>query len=396
MSNVSGTMPISRMNPPLEQLFARLLRDMDQRESPEWDAEDSRIDPAVYSDPVILAREKAAIFRKLPLCLGHADQLREPGTVLARDLLGLPLLMTRDRAGELHVLLNVCRHRGARMVPGENDVCAHKRVSCPYHGWTYELDGALVGVPRQEAFPKLEPAALGLRRLPSMVRHGLIWAILDPAQSAIDVAGFLGGIDDDLAAVGFESHVVFRQQVSRRATNWKLMMDAFQETYHIKRLHASTIAPFFPDINPAGEAVGLHTRILVGRDRLAEARDLPPAQWDLRNHATLTHAIFPNSLLIYHPDSTSHMGMFPITPGEMLFVHTLFTPHAARNEKETAHWERTFRMIDGGVFSAEDLFISEQIQLGVASGANEHLVFGRQEHHLRRFHQHVAGLLAEA
>ena len=86
------------------------------------------------------------------------------------------------------------------------------------------------------------------------------------------------------------------------------------------------------------------------------------------------------------------MGMFPISPGEILFVHTLFTPHAPRDEKETAHWERTFAMIDGGVFGAEDLYISEQIQLGVASGANEQLVFGRQEHHLRRFHANVARL----
>ena len=171
------------------------------------------------------------------------------------------------------------------------------------------------------------------------------------------------------------------------------MMDAFQETYHIKRLHAPTIAPFFPDVNPAGEPVGLHARILVGRDRLTEARDLPPSAWDVRRHATLTHVIFPNSLLIYHPDSTSHMGMFPTAPNEITFVHTLFTPEKAITDKQIAHWERNFAMIDGGVFSAEDLFISEEIQSVVTSGANETLVFGRQEHLLRRFHENVAACL---
>lgn len=385
--------PISPLNAPLIRLFARLLAEMEEPESSEWDANDSRLDPRAYYDPEILAREKARIFRKLPLCLGHADQLRMPGSVIARDLLGLPLLLTRDRQGEVHVLLNVCRHRGARMVHTQNALCQTSGLSCPYHAWTYELDGRLRGVPKPQAFPTLDKALHGLRRLPSAVRHGLIWAVLDPAATAIDVAGHLGEIDDDLQTLGLGSHFFFRQRVQTRATNWKLMMDAFQETYHIKRLHAPTIAPFFTDVNPAGEPVGRHARILVGRDRLAEARALPPAAWDARKHATLTHVIFPNSLLIYHPDSTSHMGMFPTAPGEITFVHTMFTPEEAKTEKQIAHWDRNFAMIDGGVFSAEDLFISEEIQAVVAAGANETLVFGRQEHLLRRFHAHVSTLL---
>ncbi len=91
------------------------------------------------------------------------------------------------------------------------------------------------------------------------------------------------------------------------------------------------IAPFFLDMKAAGEGVGLHTRILVGRDKLPAARTLPSQAWDVRRHGTLTHAIFPNSLLIYHPDATSHMAMFPITPDEMLFVHSFF--YAARSPR---------------------------------------------------------------
>ncbi len=385
--------PVSPMNAELTALFERLLRESGSVESTEWDATDSRLGPAAYHDPAILELEKLKIFRRLPLCLGYADQLREPGSVLARDLLGLPLLITRDRSGEVHVLLNVCRHRGARMVKDENELCRLNSLSCPYHAWTYELNGALRGVPTPIAFPRLDKGTSGLRKLPSVVRHGFIWAILDPDQTGIDVAGFLGGIDDDLATLGLGEHYFFRQRVQRRATNWKLMLDAFQETYHIKKLHAQTIAPFFTEVNPASEAVGLHTRILVGRDRLADAEHLPPSQWDLRRHATLTHVIFPNSLLIYHPDSTSHMGMFPIGPNEIIFVHTMFIPEDAKTEKQIAHWERNFAMIDGGVFSAEDLFISEQIQIGVACGANDTLVFGRQEHNLRRFHENVRAMI---
>lgn len=381
------------MNDALSVLFKRMLDEMEQRESVEWDAGVSTLDPAIYCDAGIHKKEIDRIFRKVPLCLGHADQLREPGSMIARDLFGLPLLITRDRQGQINVLLNVCRHRGARLVAAEEEVCRKGALSCPYHAWTYDLNGALRAIPGAEAFPDLDKASRGLRKLPSAVRHGLIWVIMDPQATEIDVPGFLGGIDDDLAALDLGTHHFFRQHARRRKTNWKLVMDAFQEVYHIKSLHARTIAPYFLDIKSAGEGVGPHTRILVGRENLAEARGLPAREWDVRRHATLTHAIFPNTLIIYHPDYTSHLGMFPTAPDEILFVHTMFTPHAPRNEKERAHWDRSFALLDGGVFGDEDLFISEQIQMGVSSGANDSLVLGRFEHHVQRFHRTVDEML---
>ena len=387
--------PPAPLNAALTRLFQRMLDEMDESESVEWNGQEGHVAAATYSDPACLAREVKHVLRRLPLCLGHADQLREPGSMLARDILGMPLLLVRDREGQIQVLLNVCRHRGARLLLGENEVCRRASLSCPYHGWTYDLQGRLRAIPAQIGFPSTDPASRGLRRLPAVERHGLIWAVLDPDTTGIDVGGFLGELDDDITTLGLGSHRFFRQHARRCPTNWKLMMDAFQEVYHIKTLHRHTIAPFFLDMKAAGEGVGLHTRILVGRDKLPAARALPPQAWDIRRHATLTHAIFPNSLLIYHPDATSHMAMFPITPDEMLFVHSFFTPHDPRDDEERAHWDRTFEMIDAGVFSAEDLFVSEQIQRGLKSGANESFVFGRFEQHLSRFHDNLGALLRE-
>lgn len=383
-------LPPAPLNGALTRLFQRMLDEMEQLESSEWDGQEGYVDVAAYSDPTHLNREIDHVLSKLPVCLGHADQLPEVGSMLARDIFGLPLLLVRDRSNEIRVLLNVCRHRGARLVVGENEVCRRATLSCPYHAWTYGLEGRLRSIPAAAGFPNTDKTLHGLKRLPSQVRHGLIWAVLDSTASEIDVGAFLGDIDDDITTLGLGSHRFFRQHARRCPTNWKLMMDAFQEVYHIKTLHSRTIAPFFLNMKTAGEGAGLHTRILVGRDKLPQAQRLPAEAWDVRRHATLTHAIFPNSLLIYHPDATSHMAMFPITPDEMLFVHSFFTPHAPRNEDERTHWDRTFEMIDGGVFSAEDLFVSEQIQRGVRSGANRQFVFGRFEQHLRRYHDNLA------
>lgn len=381
------------MNEALLRLFRRLLDELEMHESDEWDPAESMIDPAVYSDNERFNREIDLIFRRMPLCLGHVDQLPNPGDMIAREVIGLPLLIMRDKGGDIGVFLNVCRHRGARVLVDQNQVCHANALSCPYHAWTYDLEGALRSVPGREGFPTLDRSTRGLRRLPATIRHGLIWVTLDTKGDAPDVGVFLGDLDDDLSSMDLQSHRFYRQHARVRKTNWKLVMDAFQEVYHINRLHAKTIAPYFLERRSAGEGVGLHARLLVGRDRLRETQALPVEQWDLRRHVTLTHVIFPNSLLIYHPDSTSHLAMFPTSVDEVLFVHTMFVAHEPRTDKERAHWERNFALIDEGVFGAEDLFVSEQIQRGLRSGANETLIFGRFEQHLSRFHRHVAALV---
>ncbi len=395
MSMPAATPTDLPMTPTLAGLFQRLLDEFEGRESIEWDAGETALDAAVYTDPEIHRQEIERIFRKVPICLGHEDQLREPGSMIARDLLGLPLLLTRDRQGRVNVLLNVCRHRGARLVAGENEVCRKGALSCPYHAWTYDLNGTLRAVPGAEAFPGLDRNERSLRRLPSEVRHGLVWAMMDPKAEHIDVAGFLGGIDEDMSAMDLAPHRFYRQEVRRRKTNWKLVMDAFQEIYHIKRLHARTIGPFFLDTKSAGESAGRHVRFMVARDGMEKVKGKPPGQWDLRRDVTFSHVIFPNNVVIYHPDYTSLLNVFPAGVDETLFVHTMFTPHAPRNEKENAHWQRSFAMIDGGVFSEEDLFISEQIQLGLNSGANDTFLLGRFEHQLRGFHDNIARMLRD-
>jgi Rieske 2Fe-2S family protein len=369
-----------------QNIFQRLLGELDGRSSPDWHADEASLDPAIYLDDERFAREQARLFRRFPLCLGPADQLREPGSVMARDICGVPVLMTRTREGTVKVLLNVCRHRGARLVVEEGEPCRRQSLVCPYHGWAYRLDGSLAGVPRAEAFPTLDKHLSSLRELPSAVRHGMIWAMLDPTADLPDMASFLDGVDGDLAAAGLGGHRFYRQSTSRRATNWKLIVEAFLEIYHVTRLHSGTIGPFFADSVSVSDPLGPHIRFLAARDRTRDIRDLPPERWTLSEHGTLVHYVFPNTIIIHHPDYLSHLGLFPIGPGETLFVHSMLTPSLPRDDKADAHWARSFDLIDRGVFAGEDLPICEQIQRGLASGANDRLIVGRLEQNLKRFH----------
>jgi len=287
----------------------------------------------------------------------------------------------------LRVFLNVCRHRGARLIAQQGEVCLRRNFVCPYHAWTYRLDGSLAGLPRAEAFPDLDRDLLGLRELPSTVRHGLIWAKLDPASDdPLDIAGYLGDVDRDLNAIGLAHHRFYRQHAVRRATNWKLIVDAFLEVYHVRRLHSATLGPFFADAVSVSDAVGRHLRFLAARDTTWEIRTLPPESWSPQRHATLVHFVFPNSIFVYHPDYISHLGMYPDAADQTLFVHTMLIPEIPTEQKAEEHWRRSFELIDTDVFNSEDLVVCEQIQRGLRSGANEALIVGRLEQNLRRFH----------
>jgi len=347
-------------------------------------ARESFVEASRYTSQAFFEKEQATIFRRHPIAIAHEGQIPEPGSCLAHDALGVPLLLVRNREGGVGGFLNVCRHRSTRLL-SEEGPCTRKSLVCRYHNWTYDLDGRLKNVPLPEAFPNLDKSDHGLVRVPLEVRHGLIWVLPD-AKGSIDLAAHLGRIGEELDALDMSRQVFFCQAATRTQCNWKLIVDGFLESYHIKRLHSHTIAPFFMDGLGATEQVGRHLCSLVARREIAEALEQPESAWDMRHHVSISHYIFPNTVMIYHPDYTSHLGLYPQSPDETLFVHTMMVPHAPRSEKENKHWQRSFELIEGGVFQSEDLSSGEQIQAGLRSGANKVLTLGGFEQSIRLFH----------
>ena len=197
---------------------------------------------ANYADPARWQDEVDGIFKRVPLGLTLSCELKEPGAYKALDALGVPVLVVRGADGVARSFLNVCRHRGTRLVEGAEPVCA-PRLVCPYHAWTYALDGRLTGLPRLDSFPGLDKAEFGLKRLPTREAGGLIWFSFDE-RADFARADELG---HDFDAFGLAGQHLFRRRTHHVQANWKLIMDAFLESYHVQRLHAGTIGPFFKD-----------------------------------------------------------------------------------------------------------------------------------------------------
>ena len=346
------------------------------------EGEVTRVPVGDYLSPARLEAERA-LFRQLPLVVGFASQVREPGDFITHSASGVPVLVLRGRDGVLRAFVNACRHRGTLLV---SETAGHdlERVTCPYHAWTYDATGALRGLPHQRAFGALDVEQHGLVPLAVRERFGAVFVVPTP-HAAADVDAFLEPFAADLDGFGLDSHQLFAPSIRTHTLNWKLMIDGSYESYHFKHVHASSIYPMFFDTTGVFAWREPHARMVLPKRSVRELEGTPRDGWHLRPHANVIYGLFPNALFLVQPDHVMVVVSWPEAVDRTTFAAGMLVPGGPLSDKATAH----FRLNESIFWNAieEDIDMAERIQRTLASGANESLTLGRFEFLAARFHE---------
>jgi len=345
-----------------------------------------------YTCPQQAALEREVFFRRGPINVGLSCLLPNPGDWMTHDYTGMPILLVRQPDGLLRAFLNVCRHRGARVVEGCGKGAGS--FSCPYHGWTYALDGKLLARPDERSFTAIDRTTAGLRTLPVAEKYGLVWICPTP-EPVIDSDRLLGGLATDFAAYDFDTFHHYETRLLQRRINWKLAVDTFLESYHIGVLHQDTIGPLFYANRSTFDDFGRNLRWILPRRTIGELRTVPEAEWDLISQAAIVYLLFPNTILVMAQDHLETWHMFPAGNGvdETRMYVSLYTPEPALTESAKRHWNNNFDLLMATVEN-QDFPVSEGMQRGFYSGAQDAIVFGRNEPALQHYHRVIKSALA--
>ncbi len=350
-------------------------------------------DVSTYTSADQLRRERALLFRREPQFVGLSCDAGEPGAYFTHEDTGVPILVVRDKSGELKAFLALCRHRGAQLVSGSGRSLG--RFTCPYHAWVYNDGGELIGLPCAEGFEGVDAASLRLQELAVTEQYGMIF-VRPSGSDVIDIETHLGGAEREIAALGLHHYAPFARHESVHAMNWKLVVDTFLEAYHVPSLHSSTLGGAILGAPAAWDAFGRGGRMVAVRRSIIEARDKPEAQWNLLKNSVVLYQLFPNTVLIHQIDHVEIVQAYPCddTPDRAKVVFTLYTPQPATGDSARRHFQRNFDLLIG-VSEKEDFGVGAQIQRGFHAGGPQTIVYGRNEPALAHYHRAIHAALAQ-
>ena len=351
-------------------------------------------DASTYCDPERFAIEQRVLFREGPVFFGLSADLPEPGAWRSMRFDGIPLVVVRQEDGSLRAMVNMCRHRASSLVAPQGRGDGLRAVRCPYHAWTYELDGALRTRPAAEhAFDDIAINCDLLTR-PVAERYGLIF-VRPQGDAPIDVDDVLGGAQDDLGAFGLGDYVLIDSQINEWDLNWKFFFDSFSETYHIRTLHKNTIAPAFTSDGIIFEPYGRNLLACGLRKDVHEEFAKPRDQWSLLPYGTIQYFLVPTGLIVHQLDHLEVWNVEPLGVGRSRFTASVYAPSEPKDERARQYFVKNLELLTS-VTGTEDFAALEDTQRNLASGALDQVIYGKIEPPLIHFHTEVNKAIAAA
>jgi phenylpropionate dioxygenase-like ring-hydroxylating dioxygenase large terminal subunit len=376
---------------PLSDLGRRLLVNVDANRS---DFADSMmlVPAEEYRDPARWAQELEAVFRRSPLLVALTCDIPKPGDFTTMEIVGRPIVVMRGEDGVARTFLNACRHRGRSVAEG--DFGHARRLTCPYHSWVYDTEGALVGVPGKEGFEDL--AVEGLIEYPTAERAGAVFSILT-VGATLDVDEWLGEMQDSLAMLKLDE--LHRHDIETKlpSGSWKATADGYLDGYHLGYLHRNSIGGKSITNRNTYDLWGPHVRIGFANKPILDFRDVPPEEWpDPYACFSLVNYVFPNISISGHPTNPLMVSrIFPgPTPQESTVIQYQYFRAPLETDEQRADAEAKRQKYRDVTYDEDFVTVMDVTRrVDVLADAGEVFRFGRNEVGNQNLHRWVAELV---
>lgn len=342
-----------------------------------------------YTDPRWHQVDLQEIIARTWQWVCHVEKVREPGSFVTIEIAGKPIAVVRDREGVLRAFYNVCKHRAHKLLSGEGTTT---RIMCPYHAWTYRLDGQLAGAPHTQHLQQFDPKSIWLERVQVEEFCGFVYVNLDTASPSLSKLS--GNLENEIRhwAPDIDKLTFGHRLTYDIKSNWKNVVDNFLECYHCPVSHKD----FCTLVDMKTYKV---TTYGIYSSHMADAGQQTNSAYDTSKAKVRTHAVWwlwPTTCLMRYPGRSSMivLNIIPMGPDRTLETYDFFleTPEPDETEKAAIHY------LDS-VLQVEDIALVESVQQGMNTPAfqqgrivHDPAGSGKSEHGLHHFH----GLILDA
>ncbi len=351
----------------------------------------------VYIDPVRFEAERRDLFLGQPVVAGLTGDVPNPGDYLVFDAAGPSILVTRGKDGVVRAFRNMCTHRGAKLIEETEPFAGRApRVTCPFHGWTFDSVGKLIGQPSKASFADCAIGARDLLELPCAEHLGLIF-VRAGGGDPIDAAAHLGALAPVLEALELPRARPVKKGILTADSNWKFALDTYGEGYHFATLHASTIGQTHYNDICSFQPFDRHHRVGFPDNAIGDLVGKPESEWPASDYGGV-HYIFPNTVLFFGAVTpgvyfTQVFRMFPDGVGKTRCQFAVYAPFGVESPEHEAMCTMAYDMT-ATVVQTEDYRIASNGYANLMTAPDDfHVVLGANEKALQAVHRHIAAAI---
>ena len=338
--------------------------------------------------------EWKTFFQDHPQIIGMSGDLAEVNGFFTVNDFGSSIIATRDPAGKFKAYANVCSHRGAEIEQEKRGV--KSKFSCPFHGWTFNNQGSLVGYPQSKQFGEIDKDCYGLTELPCLEKYGFLW-VHPNSKSEINLKELLGDkLEEEFSAWDFDKLIFSNEEEYQTDMNWKLAIDTFGETYHFSVLHKDSLFQSFHGNCQMFDSFKKNGRLILCKRDIDEMRKLPEKDWKICTGTLPVYYLFPNIIFMPTPEGAFLVREYPLENSPHKSVSKIsfyFYPEALEAANKMGVSPETglnpleeLYSAFGSVIRDEDYVVAASSHKGLKSGNLDFLTFGRNEPALHHYH----------